>query len=318
MDKQRKFIIATVVSLIFSTQWSFAAESSLSLFNSESPDVALKGIQRAKDVCPSPVEETPPGKKAQNIHAVSAPDLECLISVPDASRLVGKTETVFIDTRSAIEFQEARIEGALNLRLETLSHKTFLRDKTVILVGSGVSERSLYETCAGLKKHSKIKTKVLWGGLVAWSSYGLPLQGMRSEFTSLGELRTDELLAEGMFDANLVLVNRGNEAVRKVLTRSVLLSSNSLTVVRDAVDEFLKHEKKRTRTPSGHPFVGSVVWVTGGKVSAEEIGQVRQALQPLPVLVYNKTTDVFAREYEVQQSVWIAQSRNPKQPKCSL
>lgn len=277
---------------------------------------ALSGLKPATGFCPADVG----GDNAshQSFSGFSKPDLDCAIPVPEAALLAGRADTVFVDIRTPSEFQNAHVDGALNIRLEALPHKTFLHGKTVVLVGNGASERDLYEACAVLKKSPIFRVRVLKGGVTAWASYGYPLLGRESGGATLGLLRADELLAETMFDANLILVNGKLTAVEGRLSRAVRVPGNRVEDVTSAVTYYLGRQKKQSRGRPVAGAIGSVVWVTGGGVSDSDIERTRHALKPIPLLVYNETEDSLVRETSLQKMIWAAQSRKPKQPKCGL
>ncbi len=276
---------------------------------------ALKDIKQANGVCVLDGAAAKTAMQAQE--GTSAADLTCAIAVPDALTLLGKSDTVVVDTRSTNEFASFQIEGSLNLTVSELRHKTFLRDKAIVLVGSGKAERVLYEACTDLKKNGFKQVRVLRGGLTAWLSYAQPLGGRSPSAYALGQLSPEELWAESQFDANLVLVSNTQLGIQSLLQQGILIAQDSKEEIKAMLERHQKFLKKGFKNAWKGNALASLVLVTTNNAS-EQIADLRQALKPIPLLIYSDTADNFNRYMARQETVWVAQAHGPKQPKCGL
>lgn len=277
---------------------------------------ALADIKQAGGICP---RDGTDAKGTVNPKVDEYPvDLSCAISAPDALSLLGKPETVVVDTRSANEFGEFQIDGSLNLSASALRHKTYLRDARLVLVGNGKSERVLYEACAELKKNGFKQVHVLRGGLAAWLSYGQPISGKTPGINSLVQLSPAELWAESQFDANLILVSSRETSIQNQVPSAILISQLNKDVVISGVERRQKERKKTSKAVAKENSLASVVLVATSDLSADKISDFRQALKPVPLLVYSDTAESFNRYLATQKATWAAQAKGPKQPKCGL
>jgi rhodanese-related sulfurtransferase len=99
-------------------------------------------------------------------------------------RLKGEPDLVLADVRSPAEYARLRIAGSLGIPLAFLRSKSFLKARSVILVGDGFRNSALLEECRRLRQEG-IDAALLDGGLAAWSLKGYPLQGDRLELSAL-------------------------------------------------------------------------------------------------------------------------------------
>ncbi|MNU10433.1 hypothetical protein D3C72_2575770 [compost metagenome] len=50
----------------------------------------------------------------------------------------------------------------------------------------------------------------------------------------------------------------------------------------------------------------------------EAVPRLREALHPVPVLVYTGNDSTYLRQMVQQKTVWAAQARGPRKPACGL
>ncbi|MGZ5030853.1 MAG: rhodanese-like domain-containing protein [Methylobacter sp.] len=181
--------------------------------------------------------------------------------------------------------------------------KTFLRGKSVVLIGNGKAERELYSDCRQLKSNGFKQVRVLRGGMPGWLVSGQPVLGQSPTSAQLTRLTPSDLWIESRFVSNLVLVVAGQEALQKQIKESVLIPDEKPKTIQAAIDKRLKRSK------SGP--VAAVVLVTGKETDFQTLSQ---AIKPVPLLVYSETADAFARQLTQQAAVWTAQAQGPKQP----
>lgn len=277
---------------------------------------ALTDIKQAGETCTR--DDVGAKTATQTQPDVLAADLNCAIAAPDALSLLGRPETVVVDTRTPSEFGGFQIEGSLNLTVSGLRHKSYLRDKTIVLVGNGKAERVLYEACAELKKIGFRQVRVLRGGLMAWLTYAQPIIGRPPGEDTLAQLSPAELWAESQFGANLVLVNASQTAIRNSIPGGVLIAQNDKEVIKATLERRQKGIKKDRDKASKDNPLASVVLVAGRGASIGHIAELRQALKPVPLLVYSDTVENYDSYITTQKAVWAAQAHGPKQPKCGL
>jgi rhodanese-related sulfurtransferase len=84
-------------------------------------------------------------------------------------------EPTWIDVRPAGTVSAVRVPGALQIPLSALSSKEFLKQKPIVLIGTGRDDGDLARACAELRGHGFQQVKSLRGGVRAWSDAGRPL-----------------------------------------------------------------------------------------------------------------------------------------------
>lgn len=277
---------------------------------------ALKDIKPAGGAC----ARDNVGARASTQTRLDVPvaDLSCAITAPEALSLLGRPESVVVDTRPATEFGGFQIEGSLNLTVSGLRHKSYLRDKTIVLVGSGKGEHVLYEACAELKKDGFKQVRVLRGGLIAWLSYAQPSIGRAPGENTLAQLSPAELWLESQFGANLVLVNKKQDAIQSLIPYGVLIAQDSKEAIKTILERRQKGIKNELNKAWKENSLASVVLVTARGTSSEQIVDLRKSLRPVPLLVYSDTAENFNSYIATQKAIWAAQAHGPKQPKCGL
>ena len=274
---------------------------------------ALKNIKPATGAC---LRDDAPSAQAGGEVVVEGapPDLLCAIDPLKASALYGQPEVVWVDVRSATDYVAFRINGALNMSVSELRTKSFLRGKTIVLVGNGKAERELYAACADLKMGGFSKVLVLHGGITSWSSRGQELTqallGQPPDVENFARLAASELWTESQFDANLVLVTRNQEEMQRHLPYAMLIRDDSEATVMAMLE--------RRRKALKNAPLAAVVLVTAPGTSVDTLKRLRQAIQPIPLLVYTDTLQAYTQQVAQQKAIWVAQMRGPKKVPCGL
>jgi uncharacterized membrane protein/rhodanese-related sulfurtransferase/2-hydroxychromene-2-carboxylate isomerase len=113
-----------------------------------------------------------------------------LIGTAEARQLLeGTPKPLFVDVRSAKEYADERISGAINMPAENFAHdwNKLPKDKTIVLYESG---RSSGDICAASRAAGRAllengfsfeKVKVYQDGLAGWEKAGQPIQHEGSE-----------------------------------------------------------------------------------------------------------------------------------------
>ena len=233
------------------------------------------------------------------------PDLSCAISPTELSGLVARPDTLISDVRPEADYAAFHLNDALNVAASALRTKQFLKNKTVVLVGSGLTERELYADCARLKANGFRQAKVLRGGLPAWLSSGRAVSGRLPDASKLGLLNPIELWAEVQFNANLVLLTANRSDLMPELPSAVTIPDASLVAIQVAIN------KRGRKTP-----LASVVLVTADDKVAANLPNLRQAIQPIPLLAYTGSAEAYTRQLAQQKAIWEALAHGPKKPRC--
>lgn len=295
-DKLRKSVLLSVVCgvLVSSAMAQTPPEARV-------PE-ALKNIKPSGSSCTGKdTNEAKPVKITQM--ATVKPDLSCAIGPAEVAHLLKFSDTVLIDTRKSADFVNFHIDGAMNLSPDELRSKPFLRNNAVILIGNGKAEREHYIDCNRLKENGFKQVRVLQGGMPAWLASDQDIYGQAPNPEQLARLTPSELLMERQFDANLILVQAGQESIHKQIKGSMMIPDSKPETIQSVID------KHRNKLKSGN--VAAVVLVANQNIDFQTLSQV---IKPFPLLVYSGTAEAFAQQLTQQAAVWAAQARRPKQP----
>jgi len=102
-------------------------------------------------------------------------------------------ETVLVDVREARQFAQLSAIGSLNLPLWTLEHRTFLKDKSLLLIDDGKSPGQLVSACANLRAAGFNRVHALTGGLRVLHAAGKPLLGDAAAIERLYRISPEDL-----------------------------------------------------------------------------------------------------------------------------
>jgi rhodanese-related sulfurtransferase len=106
-----------------------------------------------------------------------APHAALLVEVRSVlGRLEKGDPLVLVDVRSPEAFERVRIPGSLNIPLQFIRTKPFLKTTPVVLVNQGFGLQALAEECERLQS-AGYSVSILSGGLCAWHRAGGPLEG---------------------------------------------------------------------------------------------------------------------------------------------
>ncbi|AIY41404.1 hypothetical protein LT85_2246 [Collimonas arenae] len=269
---------------------------------------ALKNIKQAGSMCMR-TDALPAKSASGTIVAERQPDMSCAIGAAELLPQLGHTETTLVDTRLPAEYSAYRIAETLNMSVSELRTKPFLHSKNVVLIGNGKAERELYAACATLKAEGFKQVRVLRGGMPVWLSARHAVLGKPADVMEYTHLDSSELWGESQFDANLVLLVRGQAAMQQQLSAQAIPEANAAEI---------KRALEQRRRQGGKSPLAAVVVASAVSLTADAIQKLREAALPTPLLFYSGSVDVYLRQVAQQKAIWLAQANGPKQLGCGL
>lgn len=280
----------------------------------ESPiDEVIANARQNGSMCPAevkPIARAAPKLPEQGF------DIACAAKDKDAQKLIADPNAVIADTRSTIEFGAYRINGAMNIAIQSIEHKEYLKQKSIVLVGNGKGERELYAACAAMRKAGFRKAVVLHGGMLGWLAADLPVVGNPVDVRELQTISASELFSESQFDRNLLVFDTHPGDVKKYFSNARFFASAKA----DDLEKLLKEESGRfSRKKSKESnFISSVILVAPNSLTHEALTRLRTAISPTPLLVYTDGISSLHQFLKSQEVMWQVYGRGPKQAKCHL
>lgn len=269
---------------------------------------ALQGLPAAGSQCGlTPAEKL----QAQQAAALPAPDARCLLSVSELARDKALAEWTWVDVRRPDLAEADAMPGALRLAPELLRTKSFLKTRRVLWVGDGRGQASLLSHCRRLHDEGFTQLRVLHGGWPQWAYHqaqALPSPAMRAADRAPEPLSAAALWAESLYEGNVVVGARADGLVARL--------PFGLTVEAWSVPQVLQLIERR-RKDSPRQSLASVVLAHAPERSAElPLAALRQALYPIPLLVYVGDAAALRTQLAQMEAGWQARERGPKQPRC--
>jgi rhodanese-related sulfurtransferase len=219
---------------------------------------------------------------------------------------MNKPDTVLIDVRTAADFQTFHIADAINVDASVVKSKAFWRGKQVILIGSGKSEGELYAACTELKSRGFAKVRVLRGGLAAWIAAGQSVAGHPPSLAEMIQLSAIELWQESRFVDNVVLQSAARPDMADPLAAPVVVPQTTASAIKQVL-------ARRAIELKNAPFATLIVVAEPGLTPAAQAALAHE-LMPLPALIYTDSATAYVKQMAVQEKVWTAHARGPKQP----
>jgi rhodanese-related sulfurtransferase len=269
---------------------------------------SLKALSPAGASCRR--DEAPPDMKTPSaISPEFALDTGCARSLLEISAWLSRPETLLIDLRAPAEYRIFHAQDAINLSLSHIISKPYLRNKTLILMGSGKTEAEVYRGCNRLKAAGYPNVFVLQGGMIAWQLAGYALQGKAPVTPEhLIRLSIAEFWKETQTsEQNQILLEKGQEAFQTLLPDSVLLKQNTPDALRASLAGI-----RQRQTLTG------VLLIASPNITPSHLQEMRQAAHPLPLLLYTGSKEEYTAYAAQQEAIWSARAQGPKRPRCGL
>ena len=146
--------------------------------------------------------------------------------------------TLFIDVRNKQIFSKKHIPGSINIPLQLISTKAFLKNKNVILIGNGWNESSLIQKSMQLKTKGFKSVKVLTGGIISW-------------FKKNNDLSKRTLIS-------LTSKEFFNVDIEKKFIPVVILNENVSTKLNKQIAEILPHARIMSRKQTNKQLLSNI------------------------------------------------------------
>jgi rhodanese-related sulfurtransferase len=234
----------------------------------------------------------------------------CALPASGAAAFLQKNGAAVIDTRHESDFLQFHIANAMRVDAASIRLKTHLRDKPLLLVGDGKSDRELYGACGRLRAQGFKSVQVLMGGMAGYLAKELPVSGPGApDAFESARLDPAQLWAQSQFPESLVVVmNSPASAELLPLAPRVSISSDTaLRALAGAVERRRKEQKA---------VLANVTVVVDGAMSEAMFRQYSQVVAPTPLLVYTGGAPALKSFLRSQEAAWAAHARGPKQPRC--
>ena len=225
----------------------------------------------------------------------------------------GKIYNTFVDVRRDEAYARYRIPGSLNIPLNAVKSKTFLKTTPFVLVNEGRSTAALETACVELKRAGFTHVAILQGGLNAWRARGGALAGDPFVQAELNRMSPEELFVESRYNDWLVLDVSGapKADVRKQLPQAVSLgkATNNAGFI-SSVKAAVNNKKRSVPNPN-------VLFINEAGADYDKLGRL---------VLGTGITNVFYlqgglagyRDFEARQiAMWNQLDNPPKAMACS-
>ena len=239
-------------------------------------------------------------------------DRSCYITVGSVLP-PGKNNYTFVDVRPSDAFARYRIPGALNIPLNAVKSKAFLKTTPIVLVNEGRSTAALETACVELKKAGFTRVAILQGGLNAWHIRGGALAGDPFVQADLNRMSPEELFVESRYNDWLVLdVSGASKAdVKKRLPQAVSLgkATNNAAFI-SSVKSAVNNKKRAVPNPN-------ILFINEAGADYEKLDRLVRAAGITNVF-YLQGGLAGYRDLEARQiAMWNQLDNPPKAMACS-
>jgi rhodanese-related sulfurtransferase len=271
--------------------------------NSELPSI-LRDMPQSGSMCKN---ERLPGAAMSSQARPGGVEAGCALPASGVGGFLQKGGAAVIDTRHEVDFAQFHMANAMRVDAATIRSKEYLRDKPLLLVGDGKSDRGLYAYCGQLRARGFKSVQVLTGGMAAYLATGLPVSGRTTPSAfEAAQIDPAQLWAQSQFSESLVvLVN--SPATAELLPLASRVADAGPQAIGSAVE-------RRRRERKG--VLANVTVVIDGPLTESAFRQYSQAVAPTPLLVYSGGVVALKGFLRSQEATWAAMARGPKQPRC--
>lgn len=307
--------LAVRLSWVWCLWWSWSVTTCLA--QSAGPTVAMPealiGLPWAGSQCERPA---PDRESTTHEHGGVRPDLRCALDVSALTAGQGSearrrgVERTWIDVRLPGKAASDLQPDALRLPVEQLATKSFLKNRSLLLVGDGTNDDYLLAQCGRLRAEGFEAAFVLQGGWPHWRAWQTSRDAsMKSAaLPSAARFEVPQVWAAAHDETRLVLGLRGDKMV-PLVPFSVTMDAWTPRAVQSVVEQ-------RRRAIRQQPLLGLVLLMDSRDDNSGVLDTIRRALMPLPVAVYAGSASELERGLLQLESTWTARARGPRQPRC--
>lgn len=175
---------------------------------------------------------------------------ECAVSIEALQAEVQQfPKPVLVDVRRKTAFDAFRIPDSINIPLAAIKSKSFLKEKSLILLDEGWTFSVLAQECEDLRAQG-FDVRVLFGGLHTWQEAGYHLQGDFWAQQALSEIPPRAFFLERHYQ-NWIIIDMSETAH----TQAECLLPGSLTLSYHGNEqEFLELFEEQAARQSQHPL----------------------------------------------------------------
>ncbi|WP_418119364.1 rhodanese-like domain-containing protein [Variovorax sp. 350MFTsu5.1] len=296
--------ISLIVSLSSALSAMLLCVSASAQTDSGLPPI-LRDIPQSGSMCKI---ERPPGATQSGGERVGdGLESVCALPTSGARAFLQQSGATVIDTRHESDFLQFQIANAIRLDAASVRLKTYLRNKPLLLVGDGKSDRELYGACGQLRAQGFKSVQVLMGGMAGYIAKGLPMSGSGApDAFEAARLDPAQLWAQSLFPEGMVIAVN-SPASAALLPLALRVADAAPQAVAGAVERRRKGQKS---------VLANVTVVFDGALSEAMFRQYSQAVAPTPLLVYTDGAAALKGFLRSQEAAWAAHARGPKQPRC--
>ncbi|WP_431112937.1 rhodanese-like domain-containing protein [Variovorax paradoxus] len=271
--------------------------------HSELPPI-LKDMPQSGSMCRN---ERLPGAALSGHARQGGVEASCALPVSGIGSFLQKGRAAVIDTRQEVDFAQFHMPNAMRMDAATIRSKEYLRDKPLLLVGDGKSDRDLYAHCGQLRSQGFRSVQVLTGGIAGYLAAGSTVSGRTAPSAfEAAQLDPAQLWAQSQFVESLVVVVN-SPATAELLPLASRVADAGAQAIGSAVE-------RRRRERKG--LLANVTVAIEGPMTEESFRQYSQAVAPTPLLVYAGGSVALKTFLRSQEAAWAAMARGPKQPRC--
>ena len=217
--------------------------------------------------------------------------------------VLGQRQRIFlVDIRHPDSFDKIRIPGAINLPLDAIKAKAFLKTRPVVLIHEGYGYRRMTQACKRLEGLG-FNIRILSGGLNAWQARGGSFEGDPFARHRLNRMPPQAFYLEKDTD-NWVLIDAG--AVQDATSRTLIPSAIHIPILKDPKEGSKKLENT-SRKQRRHPFLSILIFNETGT----EYDRIEKMIPKKDLYTLFFLSDGFERYQRFLQNLSL--SRKPKE-----
>jgi rhodanese-related sulfurtransferase len=240
-------------------------------------------------------------------------DESCYIDTAKALELARSSSPVLVDVRGKDEYERFHFPEAVRLSMSEIRTKTYLSSRTLLIYGSGKTDRQSDGGCAALRGHGFRNARIVSGGILGMAKLAQE-QGLIQavDFRALAELSAEELFAETHSNGTLIVsvasdFSLPNASGKQIRQDSPLTPENLLSTVRKAVRGQDTGDIRR------------LVLIGVKRTNPGDLNRVLSAsVVEWPVFAYLGDQASYESSVSALRALWDKKAKGPVVPKCGV